>query len=426
MLEDMDYYESKSSLSPFSDAPYDILAEILMTGHNSQSISTIIEFDLEPEIIGWAVSNVCRHWRKVALSMPLLWSHAVIRDRDMARSTTTGITSRLSLLLERSKETPLTLRIFCTSIYQYPTERLNNVFSLLSPHLSRVENLHFSLSKQGEPALFMLFSNATSLPLLRFLSFQFMRTSTYENTVDWQPIRHIFSQSPLLDRIHLDIPQGSWLEDFEFPWSQIRSLGGRNTIVSSVDFFKYLCRMPNLVHIDWVWVTLGCPADLPAANVRSKYLTRLGLALTDEQSFEVVLSKLDFPALREVQMWEVYCAQPIVNLLARSKCALQIHTLSITGSETFGSEGLIGILVAVPNIVDLFVSIYEAQEDDTLSRVFLLPSRVFLPLLKRLEVHMYEEQKGMKDFLRAVPHTFPKLQSAKIDNAGEDYNWTLE
>lgn len=98
--------------------------------------------------VAWRVSYVCRRWRSVILSPPKLWTSIIVCEISLDNTRRLGVHSLLSLLLERSKKSPLTISIRCSSGYphcynQYPTMILRDIFNLLSSHLYHVHALSF-------------------------------------------------------------------------------------------------------------------------------------------------------------------------------------------------------------------------------------------------------------------------------------------
>jgi hypothetical protein len=79
-----------------------------------------------------SISQVCRDWRSLAISLPRLWSYvSIVIDEKMDVSV-----FLLKLWLERSQSVQLSLRIkeskFCIS-----SEYINQVFALYLPHIER-------------------------------------------------------------------------------------------------------------------------------------------------------------------------------------------------------------------------------------------------------------------------------------------------
>ncbi|KAK7691622.1 hypothetical protein QCA50_005021 [Cerrena zonata] len=182
MPKDKNRSKPKSSLSPFSTAPFDVLAAVFLAFHTSYNHldehGSIPNWNAVPRrltrtSIAWTLSYVCQHWRNTALSLPGLWNSIIICDQQMSSSK--EIKSLLVLFFERGRDFPLIMHINCCCIYsdyEYPVQRLNDVLGLLSLHLSRARSLTFALAQdmETESALFTFLGNSPSFPLLRSLS----------------------------------------------------------------------------------------------------------------------------------------------------------------------------------------------------------------------------------------------------------------
>lgn len=164
-----------------------------------------------------------------------------------------------------------------------------------------------------------------------------------------------------------------------------------------------------------------------------------------QDSFHICLPSLELPALRKLSLRDVYSAGPVKELLARSNCALQLHTLCLIGRGSFGGDAIREILVMTRNPVDLlcFMATEEFEGDTVLSHVFLSssdlddpefvahpgPLTISLPRLEQLEVTLYNTtREGIAAFFCVIPTILPSLESAVIEGEGADrkekYCWT--
>ncbi|KAJ7465915.1 hypothetical protein FB451DRAFT_1041076, partial [Mycena latifolia] len=101
----------KSIISPIRRLPPEILGEIF-----SFSVYATYYFGDISEVSGplanqapWVFTHVCRRWAAVALGTPMLWTMIFL---DLDRLGERGAVSMTKLWLARSRNLPLTLKIF--------------------------------------------------------------------------------------------------------------------------------------------------------------------------------------------------------------------------------------------------------------------------------------------------------------------------
>ena len=85
------------------------------------------------------VSYVCRHWRKVALECPTLWTYLFVMSSRWMRE-----------LLARSKQAPLKLHAYPSLAYPFTSE-----FCFAEPvmnHIERIQELHLHIPHRYNPA----------------------------------------------------------------------------------------------------------------------------------------------------------------------------------------------------------------------------------------------------------------------------------
>ncbi|KAF7348209.1 hypothetical protein MSAN_01774100 [Mycena sanguinolenta] len=161
----------RALVSPMRRIPQDVLLEIffacLPTEHNA-----LIDPGEAPLVLG----RICRHWREVAYTTPMLWSSIHIPSLDYLQ-TPADILSRFEqsivAWLERSDLCPLSVSFFDQPRYTDLPEGHPLILQLLS--VSR-RLRHLELAGNGQFFDPLLRLGSEDLPLLRRLGVKSMQT----------------------------------------------------------------------------------------------------------------------------------------------------------------------------------------------------------------------------------------------------------
>lgn len=189
------------------------------------------------EIFGYVdgpavLAEVCRHWRRIALSRPTFWSRLVLRLNDSTLEKT-WVAARLSLL--RSGSTPFSLSLrygpnfvrWC-GLGSLFTDFLGDIVN----HLSRLERLDIRVILHGDTAQFL----RLPMPQLTHLSISVRCLNSSVTMVE--------SSVPELRSI--DFYRFTPLGGFECPWRQLTSLSFDH--IDFDDLHGVLLTTPALVH----------------------------------------------------------------------------------------------------------------------------------------------------------------------------------
>lgn len=117
----------------------------------------------------FAISQVCRHWRGLALSIPALWSQIGFGLTDTT-SISPNYIHKADLMFQRSCQYPLYVRVIIPADIGQTWFFNVTLPNILSPHLSRIAMFDLANLSQTWGAhclLLAMFARQKSLPLLR-------------------------------------------------------------------------------------------------------------------------------------------------------------------------------------------------------------------------------------------------------------------
>ena len=361
-------YSQVNSLSSFNSLlPAEIRAAIFY-----QAIQLPCPLDDKAEcsvITPFFLGKVCRDWRDLVWSSPLLWTNihlCVTRQRCKAQA------HLLRDWVSRTASCPLS---FCLTSGEEP-----EAWDYDPP--VEILTIFVSVSERWKQAEFYIPDNKTwfdtisaaqnSLPLLTTATVEFESGSA-----ERQPF-NLFSTAPRLSALHLYQPR---LADVLAPWHQLREFTSTN---SSVDEIRgFLHKAPNIVCCSFRDIdsstsnpSTSNPSDLfyrPLALDRLEYIelrfeSRVNTAST------LILGSIKLPSLREVSLHGpfVFTGAAILPRITESFSAsslLEKFTLSgILSSDRL----LIQVLENIPSIKELHLKLDDsATRDQLLTRELL-------------------------------------------------------
>ncbi|KAF9557464.1 hypothetical protein CPC08DRAFT_48165 [Agrocybe pediades] len=158
--------QHKALLSPIRSIPAEIWEEIFawLSPFCRQSLPPYGSVHRNTDV-PWAVAQVCRTWRAIALSMPALWAYLPTITLTDSKSETDRQLEYLGELIHRSKGAPLKFYIDGPRSRDH---KLHPVITLLCQHSEQWGNISISLSKTTVASEFK--SIEGRLPLLSNLS----------------------------------------------------------------------------------------------------------------------------------------------------------------------------------------------------------------------------------------------------------------
>ncbi|TCD61496.1 hypothetical protein EIP91_008362 [Steccherinum ochraceum] len=211
------------------------------------------------------VSQVCHHWREVALATPRLWTKINV-DNALERTKT---------FLERSKQAPLHVVAIQRSLSEDPS-RLVSALELLVPELKRTESLHTSWSRPTYEAVRHLVP--ASLPSLRSLSMDMVENGPLSS-------HHPFAD--FIERISIPDLAAMHLHGYLIPWKTVFPA--------------------HLTHL-----TVTAPS-LPSRDASMRHVTRMMLALSSLPFLELLTLDHATPHLPDVMIHQLGLSLPSVQ-----------------------------------------------------------------------------------------------------------------
>ncbi|KAF7363747.1 hypothetical protein MSAN_01032500 [Mycena sanguinolenta] len=330
----------KALISPMRLAPYDILQEIFLSCLPSKH-NALIDFNDAPLLLG----RVCRHWRSVAYSTPLLWSSIHIPpfdDLSVPPNIRLGLERVVAAWLERSASCPLSVSFFDSINRHFGSHALILQLVALSRRMRSLE-----LSGDAELLHPLLQLGPEDVPLLKRI---LIKTPNHQT-----PSTNIL-QIPTLCDLNLTMSAVDPLS-LPLPWSQLTSLrleswGRRINHVreGGLDFdgaLDVLRKCPNLEQCELYITKSSKPVGLPLI-----VLPRLHtLAFTGGWfHFEKWGSDLVAPNLRYLRIGQVVIGNNAPGALDHVSLKADIDP------NRFTSSSLLEFLQSFPTISHLRLS----------------------------------------------------------------------
>ena len=321
-----------------NDSLTEIDLDFLESSSSLESSESFLPFRL-------LVSNICRHWRNIALSTPFLWTNIEV-------TPTAGLSLEPTLtLLERSKDLPITVYIYCQGhAYdgnQAPSDdELRSLFSTFIPHVHRWRAMMIGIPEYRHVYEFLSAASDPSIPAasqLTTLMLEYPVTEEARQSFVYPDMSEHFTlfrgSAPLLTTlslwgVHVDWNQ-PWIasasnltelelafhaEDVRPSWSQFA------TILRGAPSLEELALHhsgPSGNPANWfIRPTFGSPADLNAP-IQFLRLRDLTFEFHSEAHAIELLRKFYLPALKKLTLhFDVGDFTNLVRELARSATSL--------------------------------------------------------------------------------------------------------
>ncbi|KAF8913449.1 hypothetical protein CPB85DRAFT_1434083 [Mucidula mucida] len=317
-------------LSPLRHLPQEILTEIF---HFSCVDHTNL---LDTSDGPWCLAQVCRRWRNIVLSTPLLWAHLHCFDstggKDVALRKASIPTLRRALAL--SDKVPLDIILHVDDLDPYADNpHVMKIYELWIEELMSVSERwkHLSLSIYQD-AIPLLETVHGRIPLLETLEL-----NSHSPRVSGEGVITAFADAPSLREVRLENINPLDYYEVDIPLSQITRMESTwvdvdEDMMSAIPhFWTHLSACPHLTHLRITHPFNVWPTDPELTALRHTALRTL--TISDEH----LLDMLELPCLEELhvkapavlslngtpQSCPPDMLLAILNLIVRSGCSLK-------------------------------------------------------------------------------------------------------
>ncbi|KAJ6455480.1 hypothetical protein C8R45DRAFT_594055 [Mycena sanguinolenta] len=308
------------------------------------------------------VTSVCRAWRAIALTTPVLWSE-VYGGRIASYYRGGNLASLLQCWLPRAGSRPLTLKGI-----ELNESSHEDILSSIAPYSSQWRSLDFTAGFR--PIVFPDGAICQPLPLLKSLELQ-----VHQWPIGGPTCITAFAAAPELREIKLVRIS---LSQISLPWTQIIRL--TLSYQSLEQIFEILRQTPNVEDL-----TVSCNdhrvvqlSPFPLLRLRRVELLYASALIFDNLILPA-LESLELACVREVE------SASVRSLLQRSECAIRVFRLKMTGMQV-----TCDCLSDLPSVTDVTIE-YPDWSTGDFTRFFNWLSGsengTVLPALEMLYIH---------------------------------------
>ncbi|KAJ7753915.1 hypothetical protein DFH07DRAFT_1061356 [Mycena maculata] len=343
-----DPLQSSAILYPILLLPPEILAEIF-----SFVVDATFHFGDISEVSGpassqapWLLTRVCHRWTEVALRTPCLWSMVFL---DLDRVGERGDVQLTRLRHDRSRNAPLTVKIFCEQDWR----ESHPVLDAAMAHCERwgEADLYITL-----PLAFQLAAVRARLSALITLGISLRLDDESEaDPAFWDT----FMDSPNLKTLCASFWDDHHLlsSPFAFPWHQLTRLS--TTFFSNTEALSVLQALSSAIECRLEYAREAALPEQPIPTCLP-YLRSLLLQMEEESrpSGRIhhrrtsLLDWLETPSLEHLSTYHTADAEAVLALLARSHCAASLHSFHFHSSSAL-PDVLLLLVQAMPCLMDL-------------------------------------------------------------------------
>ncbi|KAK7065015.1 hypothetical protein R3P38DRAFT_2827554 [Favolaschia claudopus] len=399
----------RALISPLRLTPDDILREIfvacLPTLHNA-----LMDTNQAPLIFG----RICRRWRVVAHSTPMLWSSVYVPLTTSADISISSISAALKHWLERSGSCSLDISLYALKPHHSSVIDTGSTLPILLDAASRLRRL--SLAGDLEAFQPLLLLGAKSLPLLNSLHLYNGGLDDHRVLEHGMKIIGI----PSLRSVSLSINVNAL--SLPLQWSHLRTIDLWHEGDPSADCF--------LGCNEWLEILRRCP-NLQRCEV---YISE---SLPNDFTFSPDTAPITLPSLEILKMfgdfrlanWAPRLSMPNLLYLRLGFLKSQFRRVDIppTSSHMVASidctllsrSGLYALLSSFPTLSHLELLAYYSGDqgytvDDALLAELCPPHNV-CQMLTHLVIHPPTKisHASVSDFIRARIHSHPPLQQVE-------------
>ncbi|KAJ7508916.1 hypothetical protein B0H11DRAFT_1791764, partial [Mycena galericulata] len=327
--------KKEEATSPIDIIPPEVLCYIFtlalpVATASSTAIPVLRRHSFEPLILSgpWAIGQVCREWRALALDFPRLWTSMVVPSIILPHER-----HLLDIQLERSGNAPLDLLITFKFVQSTRETPLDGFMQKLVGCCGRWRSLRLEFDR-ARP-LHRAFDALGPLPLLREL---ILGGYTYLARFNFS------TDAPNLRKVALGIPGQAPVQnrDIRLPWAQLSIY--KATFLHGSTHFRNLSMTRNLIECDLDFGTQ--PTDALVQHTGNLTLPQLRRLVITRDLF---LDCLVAPALSDLQVHGAI--DHVLSFLRTSGCTLTRLTLFKCNART--DPEILQILHNTPSLTHL-------------------------------------------------------------------------
>ena len=377
-------------LSPIRRVPTEVLEQIFQ--HCTWEL--IFDQKCHWRELPWAISQVCRTWRKITLNLPFLWNRLPIHLRVDSWAKLDAMANFFAGLLLRSRNAPLYLYI------QAPFKEYDwhPLISSLTPHSQRVEELTIESSIITMNA-FRRFKG--SLSSLRKLTLSKVSQPQHASAI----VLDIFEEAPLLCEVTLI---RIYTHEVILPWSQLTSFNGNK--INRTGLTQVVANSLDLEHLEVVGYSYGAGPKI--ATLRRLTSLRVKLENTTITS-NFFFGRLNLPMIEEIEV-EEYQGDLVLHLIPMlSRCRVPSVLRKLVLKTVVQEAGnLTSLLRLTPQLVELELELPPLPD---LSELIVDAKRPpLVPMLETLIIHANTDHVWKKE----SPVTTLAHSRCEIDETG--------
>ncbi|KAK0457246.1 uncharacterized protein EV420DRAFT_514468 [Desarmillaria tabescens] len=343
--------------TPIRRLPPELLAEVFERTVPTSSSSWLTNIREVP----WILGHVSSSWRKLALSLPSLWSSIYI---DEYRKRTVPM---LKLALARSGTAPLTLHLYLSFM---GADQMMELYSILSNECYRWKSISITLESYSNEAAQQFFSLIVPADYPILESFSFIMDAPFSHLGVFPA--GFFDRAPMLHDIHM-FP--SLTNDI--PWSQITTFISSTITVEQQ--FVLLREAPQLQTLE-----VEDYRGTHVLSVENSY-PLVHASLTTFRAPDIsTFSSLTLPALTNLYINNIVDkndADKFSAFVSRSGCPLE----SLRFPFAAFSLSLVDTFSSLPTLRELNTAFFDGDVTPLLSALSAPP--LILPILEDLELN---------------------------------------
>ena len=315
------------------------------------------------------IGSICRQWRDVAWSTPLLWNTILLHISRKHHGT------QVQLLRDRllkARSAPLNIRLTAEDDAHCAVETIMRILVTSSDYWLTFDSLLPPLNHD-------IFKNI-NFPMLTSVSLH-ISGSTF-TTSHTHPVNNMFLIAPKLVDVYLDCYSSSVM----LPWEQVRRF--RSGALSVAECVKVLRQSPNLEECYFRYTDYpdGLISETVISHAQLKYLD---IVIEDFWSMSL-FDRITLPSLSNLRIQTYgrkgFLLSSLTSLVLRSDCNLERFTIE----NRFIPADFIPCLEAIPSLTFLHLEISSGHTGLTRHFVESLdplnkPSRFLLPNLKHFK-----------------------------------------